>query len=53
VQAVPACDAGHDINNVAYAYFRVTGNDVRVIERGHGTDPWDPSKTVVDPIITH
>jgi hypothetical protein len=22
-----------------------------MIERGYGTDPWDPGKTVLDPII--
>jgi hypothetical protein len=45
-------DAGHDTNNVAYAYMQIWGNDVRVIERGHGTGPFDPNKTVVDPVIT-
>jgi hypothetical protein len=39
-------------DNVAYAYVQVTGNDVRMIERGHGTDPWDPHKIVEDPVIT-
>lgn len=38
-------------NDVAYAYFQVSGNSVRVIERGQGTDPWDPSKKVLDPVI--
>jgi hypothetical protein len=33
--------------------MQITGNDVRVIERGRGTSPWDPHKTVVDPVITH
>jgi hypothetical protein len=45
-------DAGHDTNNVAYTYIQVVGNDVRVIERGHGYGPFDPNKTVVDPVIT-
>jgi lysyl oxidase len=40
-------------NNTAYTYFQVNGTDVRVIERGHGTDPWDPRKTTVDPVMTH
>jgi hypothetical protein len=40
-------------NNTAYTYFQVNGTDVRVIERGHGTDPWDPHKTTVDPVMTH
>jgi hypothetical protein len=42
-------DTGHDNNDVAYTYFRVTGNDVRVIERGRGSSPWDPSKQILDP----
>ena len=44
-------DTGHDQNNVAYTYFRVTGNDVRTLERGRGASPWDPSKQVVDPVF--
>jgi hypothetical protein len=39
-------------DNVAYAYLQVSGNDVRVIERGHGQSPWDPAKVVEDPVIT-
>jgi hypothetical protein len=37
-------DAGRDANDVAYTYFKVTGSDIHTIERGHGTDPWDPHK---------
>jgi hypothetical protein len=44
-------DAGHDANNVAYTYFQVTGNDIHTIERGHGTDPWDPHKQVEHPVF--
>jgi hypothetical protein len=44
-------DAGHDTNDVAYTYFRVTGNDIHVIERGHGTSPWDPNKIVENPVF--
>jgi len=40
-------------NNSAYTYFQVNGTDVHVLERGHGTDPWDPGKTTVDPVMTH
>jgi hypothetical protein len=39
-------------NDVAYTYFAVRGNDVRVLERGRGTSPWDPHKVVLDPEIT-
>jgi Lysyl oxidase len=40
-------------NDVAYTYMQITGNDVHVIERGRGESPWDPGKTVLDPVITH
>jgi hypothetical protein len=39
-------------DNTAYAYLQIDGNDVRVIERGHGESPWDPNKVVEDPVIT-
>ena len=33
----------NETNNVAYAFFSVTGEgDVTLHERGYGTDPWDP-----------
>jgi hypothetical protein len=44
-------DSGRDANNVAYTYFKVTGNDIHTIERGHGTDPWDPHKQLEDPVF--
>lgn len=34
-------------DNVSYALIQVTGNKVRVLERGFGSDPWDPDKHVV------
>jgi hypothetical protein len=33
-------------DNVSYAYIRVQGNHVRILERGLGLSPWDPNKTV-------
>lgn len=39
-------------NNTAYAYMEIRGNNVRVIERGHGQSPWDPDKVIEDPVIT-
>lgn len=36
----------HD--NTSYTYLRVTGDDVEVIERGVGNDPWDANKVLVD-----
>jgi hypothetical protein len=39
-------------DNTAYVYLQIDGNDVHVIERGHGESPWDPNKVVEDPVIT-
>lgn len=36
----------NDNDNTAYAYIRVTGEKVDLLERGQGTDPWDPNKVV-------
>jgi hypothetical protein len=33
-------------DNTAYAYIQVTGDSVRIIERGQGLSPWDPRKKV-------
>jgi hypothetical protein len=33
-------------DNAAYAYVQVTGESVRIIERGQGSSPWDPAKRV-------
>ncbi|HEY1592876.1 MAG TPA: lysyl oxidase family protein [Solirubrobacteraceae bacterium] len=44
-------DSGHETNDVAYTYFRVTGNDIHVLERGHGASPWDPHKQVENPVF--
>ncbi|MCU1593176.1 MAG: hypothetical protein JWO12_568 [Frankiales bacterium] len=33
-------------DNAAYAYVQITGDSVRIIERGQGTSPWDPNKKV-------
>lgn len=35
-----------ETDNVGYAYIQVTGEDVRIIERGQGLSPWDPRKKV-------
>ena len=35
-------------DNTSYAYFKVTGDEVQLLERGYGEDPWDPSKSVLD-----
>ena len=39
-----------DGDNRGYAYVRVGGEDVRLIERGTGSSPWDPDKVVLDPM---
>jgi hypothetical protein len=33
-------------DNVSYAFIQVTGDRVKVVERGFGRDPWDPNKKV-------
>lgn len=35
-----------DTDNVSYAYIQVQGDDILLLERGWGTDPWDPYKVV-------
>jgi hypothetical protein len=36
----------NETDNAAYAYLQVTGESVRIIERGQGASPWDPRKKV-------
>jgi hypothetical protein len=36
----------NEADNASYAYIKVTGHDVQLLERGQGTDPWDVHKTV-------
>ena len=40
-------------DNQGYAYIRVTGNDIKVLERGHGASPWDPHKRLAADILPH
>jgi hypothetical protein len=35
-----------ETDNAAYAYVQITGESVRIIERGQGLSPWDPRKKV-------
>ena len=44
-------DAGHDTNDVAYTYFRVTAGAITPLERGHGYSPWDPNKQVENSVF--
>jgi hypothetical protein len=34
-------------DNTSYAYLRITGSTIAVLERGRGQSPWDPHKVVV------
>ena len=34
-------------DNVGYTYFRVKGDEVKLLEAGRGRDPWDPCKIEV------
>ena len=38
-------------DNAGYAYIEVRGSAVRVLERGHGTGPWDPRKRPADDLL--
>lgn len=38
-------------DNAGYAYIRVRGDQVAVLERGHGTSPWDPRKRPTDDLL--
>jgi hypothetical protein len=33
-------------DNTAYAYLQIIGDQIRVIESGSGTSPWDPNKVL-------
>lgn len=44
-------DSGTDHNDVAYTYFRVTGDNIHVIQRGRGTSPWDRHRQLEDPVF--
>ncbi|MEA2451690.1 MAG: hypothetical protein QOG04_400 [Actinomycetota bacterium] len=35
-------------DNVSYAYFKIEGSSVKLLERGYGEDPWDPAKEVLN-----
>jgi len=34
-------------DNTSYAYIRVEGTKIKILERGYGQDPWDPDKQVI------
>lgn len=35
-------------DNTSYALVRVTGDEVELLERGHGESPWDPTARPID-----
>lgn len=37
-----------ETDNASYAWVRVSGDEVTVVERGRGASPWDPAKVVAD-----
>lgn len=37
-----------ETDNTSYALIKVIGRSIDIIERGRGTDPWDPEKVVYD-----
>ena len=42
-QHVREADEG---DNASYAYVQIDGDSIQLLERGWGTSPWDPAKTV-------
>lgn len=36
-----------EADNLGYTYIKVVGDDMKILERGHGSDPWDPDKIVI------
>lgn len=38
----------NDKDNWGYTYIEVRGDQIEVIERGYGRDPWDPRKQIVN-----
>lgn len=42
-----------ETDNISYAYFKVTGDRVQLIERGYGSDPWDPNKQILNDPRNH
>lgn len=40
-----------ETDNAGYAYVEVRGDQVRVLERGHGLGPWDPRKRRADDVL--
>lgn len=40
-------------DNLSYAYFKVVGDKVELIERGFGSDPWDRNKKILNDPRNH
>ena len=48
VDAANAILETDETDNTSYALIKVVGRSIDIIERGRGTDPWDPAKIVYD-----
>ena len=48
VDAADAILETDETDNTSYALIRVVGRTVDILERGRGTDPWDPTKVLYD-----
>ena len=38
-------------DNAGYAYLDIRGTEIQVLERGHGTSPWDPRKRLATDLL--
>ena len=38
----------NETDNTSYAFIRVTGEQITVLERGYGTGPWDADKRLAE-----
>ncbi len=48
VDAANAILETDETDNTSYALIKVVGRTIDIIERGQGTDPWDPEKVVFE-----
>ena len=44
---VGGIEESNEKDNLGYTYLKVTGADVKLLEAGRGSDPWDPCKIEV------
>jgi hypothetical protein len=46
VDAADVIEESNERDNVAYAWIRIAGDAITLVEHGYGNDPWDPRKVV-------